>query len=167
MDQMPLILQFKKQKDQSAVLTLHRTDGTSTFTKIRPGLEVHDLAHYVVETTLDFKEAFYGLVNQGYTVPDFEKPRDQRPVALFPENLPEESLQTEFIVNQLQIELFNSGEQEEFLALLEQAMSARGLAFPTHLTTDKLSVMREQLKTLVKQWRELRVGETLELNMEL
>ncbi|NET32596.1 MAG: hypothetical protein F6K19_11375 [Cyanothece sp. SIO1E1] len=163
---MPLRLQFKKQKDQSAVLTLHRTDGSSTFTKIRPGLEVHDLAHYVVETVLEFKEAFYGLINQGYTVPDFEKPRDQRPLALIPENLPKESLQTEFIVNQLQVELFNSGEQEEFLALLEQAMSARGLNIPANLTTDKLSIMREQLRSLVKQWRELNVGNTLELSME-
>lgn len=163
---MPLRLQFKKQKDQSAVLTLHRTDGSSTFTKIRPGLEVHDLAHYVVETVLEFKEAFYGLIDQGYTVPDFEKPRDQRPLALIPENLPKESLQTEFIVNQLQVELFNSGEQEEFLDLLEQAMSTRGLNIPANLTTDKLSIMREQLRSLVKQWRELNVGNTLELSME-
>lgn len=164
---MPLRLQFKKQRDQSAVLTFFRTDGTSTYTKIRPGLEVHDLAHYVVETVLGFKEAFYGLINQGYTVPDFERPRDQRPTALIPENMPVEALQTEFIVNQLQIELYNSGEQKEFLSLLEQAMSERGLSFPVALTADKVTVMREELQHLVAQWRTLEVGHVLELSMEL
>lgn len=164
---MPLRLQFKKQKDESAVLTCFRTDGTSTFTKIRPGLEVHDLAHYVVETTLGFKEAFFGLINQGYTVPDFELPRDRRPTALVPENLPIESLQTEFIVNQLQVELYNSGEQQAFIPLLQQAMANRGLAFPTILTSDKVPAMRLELRALVSKWQALPTGEVLNLEMDV
>ncbi|MBX2875277.1 MAG: hypothetical protein KTR30_24380 [Saprospiraceae bacterium] len=164
---MPLRLQFKKQKDGSAVLTCFRTDGSSTFTKIRPGLEIHDLAHYVVETTLGFKEAFYGLINQGFTVPDFELPREQRPTALIPENLPAESLQTEFIVNQLQIELYNSGEQQNFVPLLQQAMANRNLDFPTVLTTDKVLVMRQELSALVTKWQALPAGESISLEMEI
>ncbi len=164
---MPLRLQFKKQKDGSAVLTCFRTDGTSTFTKIRPGLEVHDLAHYVVETALGFKEAFYGLINQGYRVPDFELPRNQRPAALIPENLPLESLQTEFIVNQLQIELYNSGEQQAFIPLLQQAMANRNLDFPEVLTSDKVPAMREELRALVSRWQALPTGEAIDLEMAL
>ena len=164
---MPLRLQFKKQKDGSAVLTCFRTDGTSTFTKIRPGLEVHDLAHYVVETALGFKKAFYGLINQGYTVPDFELPRGQRPIALIPENLPTESLQTEFIVNQLQIELYNSGKQQDFIPLLQQAMANRNVAFPTVLTSDKVPAMRQELSALVSRWLALPAGESMTLEMEV
>ena len=164
---MPLRLQFRKQKDGSAVLTCFRTDGTSTFTKIRPGLEVHDLAHYVVETALGFKEAFYGLINQGYTVPDFELPRDQRPTALIPENLPVDSLQTEFIVNQLQIELYNSGEQQDFIPLLQQAMANRDLAFPAILTLEKVPAMRQELSALVTRWQMLPAGEVIDLEMDV
>ena len=164
---MPLRLQFKKQKDGSAVLTCFRTDGTSTFTKIRPGLEVHDLAHYVVETNLGFKEAFYGLINQGFTVPDFELPRDQRPLALIPENLPAESLQTEYIVNQLQVELLNSGEQQDSISLLQQAMTSRGLAFPSELTADMMPSMRRELKDLVARWQALSAGEVILLEMDV
>lgn len=164
---MPLKLQFKKQKDHSAILTFFRTDGTSTYTKIRPGLEVHDLAHYVVETALDFKEAFYGLINQGYTVPDFERPREERPLALIPANLPQESLQTEFIVNQLQIQLYNSGEQDQFLPTLAQAMTAKGLPMPANLTAEKIAQMLDELQQLVEQWRLIKAGEVLHLEMEL
>ncbi len=79
-------IQFKKGKDKS---TLHciRKDGTATWSTIYQGMEIHDLAHFAVETELGFKKAFYGLLASGYAIQDFALPRAKRPKSLLPENL--------------------------------------------------------------------------------
>ncbi|MBK9932330.1 MAG: hypothetical protein IPP04_21060 [Saprospiraceae bacterium] len=36
-----------------------REDGSSTYSYLHPGIEVHDLAHYAVETILSFDQSFW------------------------------------------------------------------------------------------------------------
>ncbi|HAP64466.1 MAG TPA: hypothetical protein DCR93_34950, partial [Cytophagales bacterium] len=79
-------ISFTKHPKKGMILTLTRTDGTQTWSPIRPGLEMHDLAHNAAEEILGWQEGFFGLVNLGYTTEDFELPRDQRPEPLLPKN---------------------------------------------------------------------------------
>jgi hypothetical protein len=86
-------------------------------------MEDHDLCHFAVEITLQFKNGFYGLIDRGFNISDFELPRNERPLELIPANLPLEAQQTEFIVNLLQTELWNTGINPDFLILLKDILS--------------------------------------------
>ena len=92
-----MIIKLKKMISKLSILTIVRNDNTSTWSKLHRGLETHDLAHYAVESTLKFKNAFYGLINEGYTVADFELPKDKRPFDIRPENLKPEAIRDFFI----------------------------------------------------------------------
>lgn len=164
---MPLILTFKKSRNKPTVLHFKRTDGTTTWTKLKPGLEAHDLAHYVIETVLGYKNAFYGLINQGYEVGDFELPREQRPEALIPANIPLEAIQTEYIVNQLQTEYLSYGQSPDFMETLAAALKEKALPFPSALTLDRLEEIRVQFRALLFQWHTLKAEDELALEIVL
>jgi len=140
-------IQFKKGKEKS---TLHciRKDGSVTWTTIHLGMEIHDLAHFVVETELQFKNAFYGLVASGYTIQDFALPRSQRPEALLPKNLPEEALQTEHIVNLLQIEFQGNLSEFNVLKQLDNILNENNIPFPKMLNEEKIKLISKNLNEL-------------------
>jgi hypothetical protein len=165
---MPLTLQLKKGKGKPSTLTCIRVDGSSTWTNLHHGIETHDLAHYAVESELGFRDAFYGMVNRGFHIGDFELPRDRRPRELIPANLPAEALQTEHIVNLLQIEYFNTGaEDPDFLANLANILEQNDLPFPEGLDEAALQRIRETYRDLVSRWMMLPPGEMLELEMKI
>lgn len=163
LDVMLSAVRFKKSKERVTTLTCIRSDGSATWSKLKPGMESHDLAHYVVEKELGFQNAFFGLLDRGFQISDFELPREHRPRELTPANLPHEALQTEHIVNLLQIEYFNSGEDPAFLATLAAALDRQELPFPKGLDETAVERIREKFRELIFTWRMLPPGETLEL----
>lgn len=160
---MKLILQFRKGSNKSSTLTCIRDDGTSTWTKLHPGIEDHDLAHYAVEMELGFTKAFYGMIHQGFEVGDFGLPREQRPAALIPANMAPEAQQTELIVNLLQTEYWNTGQYPNFLETLREMHEDKQVPFPEELTKDRVEMIREKYHALVAQWRKLSPNDILEL----
>ena len=159
---MNALLGFQKETAKPNIFTFRRSDGSTIWTKLKSLPVEHDLAHYAVEKTLQFKEAFYGLLDQGFTPGDFELPRDKRPQALIPANLPVEAHQAEFIVGLLQTEWI-SGEDPHFVSTLKEALDAKGIPFPDRLTDDQLRKIRETYGELVYQWNTLKSGERLDL----
>ena len=158
-----MILNFKKYKDKASTLSCTRSDGSICWTQLRPNFEDHDLAHYAVETILGYKEAFYGLVDQGYEIGDFELPREQRPVDLLPHNLPLESLQTEHMVNLLMIEHRNSGDPADYIKTLSKILSEKEIPFPKGLNEESLQNIRSLFHQLAEDWLALPPGEVMEL----
>jgi hypothetical protein len=70
-----LTFRIKKRRDADALLVLVREDGSTTTNSIgRPDGygPVHDLCHYVIESTLGLSEGFLGLVASGWEISDFE-----------------------------------------------------------------------------------------------
>jgi hypothetical protein len=67
-----LTITLKKMLTKPSILSSTRNDGSTTWSKLHRGLETHDLAHYAVESTLRFSKAFYGIINEGYNISDFE-----------------------------------------------------------------------------------------------
>ena len=70
-------IEFKKGLiNKPNVLSITRSNGTTSWCKLQPGLEDHDLAHFAVESVMGYKKGFYGLIDGGIEVKDFELPKD-------------------------------------------------------------------------------------------
>ncbi|MDX1477326.1 MAG: hypothetical protein R3301_06440 [Saprospiraceae bacterium] len=144
-----------------------RQDGSESWSRIRPGLALHDLAHYVVEKAMGFRQAFFGLVDQGFEIGDFEAPRSERPEELLPVNLPLESIQAEYLVNQLQTDDATGTDSASFLSTLQQTLNEKGLPVPEGLDQHLVDLMRDQYRRLVFQWMTLSPGQVMEFSFDL
>ena len=113
------IIQIKKELNKPSTLSCTREDGSLTYSKLQVDFEIHDIAHYVVERHLGFKNAFYGLLTQGYQINDFMLPKEQRPESLQPQNLPSEALVTEHLVNLLTIDFMQSEDGMDILEMFK------------------------------------------------
>ena len=73
-----LLIRIKKKNDGAAALTAVRADGSSTWQQQNGQtgrvFPLHDLTHYAVETTLGTRDAFFGLLSQGWEMTDFGSP---------------------------------------------------------------------------------------------
>jgi len=135
-------------------MTITRSDGTSTWSVLRRGIEDHDLAHLAVEKTLGCKSAFFGLVDQGVNISDFEH-KDRQPAISI------EAKQVEHLVLLLQIETKQSEEMEDLLHQYRDILVAHDLPYLENLNQETLHTTRRVFKGLVKDWRRLKVGEFL------
>lgn len=155
-------LRLKKAKDGRPTVTFVRADGSSTSGRLGSGDfgPVHDLTHYAVETTLGLNRGFYGLLAEGWNIPDFD-------VKGAPARLPDESIVAECVVGQLTNAVFAKAEvtAEEFNWLVREAVVAQrpGAAVPS-VDDATLRRLRECLASLLARWHALPSGETLELD---
>ena len=152
-----MLIRFKKGKNQHLhkpdTLTCIRDDGSVTWTHIHRVFVQHDFAHYVVETTLGFQNAFFGLVAKGYNIPDFSLPKSERPF-----NIPEEAVSAEPIVALLQMELWES--------FPDPLLKPDSEELPANITSKQIETMRKHLRNLLQQWNDLMPGEALILHFE-
>ncbi|PWL40071.1 hypothetical protein DKG77_04395 [Flagellimonas aquimarina] len=162
-----MIIQFKKYRDKQSTLTCIRSDGTRTWDKLQMDFELHDLAHFAIETELGFTNAFYGLLAKGYNIQDFALPLEQRPQALISKNLPAESLQTEHIANLLLIDHFQKNIGSDFINQLKGMLKQNDLAFPEMLTQERLKKINDSFEELILKWYALAEEETMSLFFNL
>ena len=155
---------FKKHQNKPNTLSCTRKDGSETWSKIHPGLAIHDLIHYVVETSLGFHNAFYGLLAQGYNIEDFDLPRIERPSALLPKNLPFEAIYTEFLVGLFQMELLNDEYYPNFNGLLKDIYEEKDLKGFRPLAPEQITNIRLKIKELNQSWKTISYGEALILD---
>jgi len=134
--------------------------------RLHRGLETHDLAHYAVESALRFSKAFYGIINEGYNISNFELPKDQKPFAVKPENLQKEAIVTEHIVNLLEVEFLNSGHNDMFIKELEAVLKDNNLPFPKNLTEVTLHTIRNSYQNVYNQWLVLNEDQELRIDFK-
>ena len=153
-----MLIRFKKGKHQHKhkpdTLTCIRDDGSVTWTHIHRGFVQHDFAHYMVETTFSFQNAFFGLVAKGYDISDFSLPTSKRPFTI-----PTEAMTVEPIVALLQAELWGSF-PDPLLELDSQEL-------PPDVTLQQIETMRQRLRKLLQQWDNLMQGEVMTLQFEM
>lgn len=164
---MKLQIEITKEFKKASILNCVREDRTSTYASLYPNLEIHDIAHFVVETNLKYTNAFYGLLAQGYAISDFQLPPEERPEALKSKNLSAEALVTEHMVNILQTMYKQYNSKTDFLQLLFTILKENQLAIPKGLTPEKFNAMYQQLKELMLEWQELSFTQKLKLNFEV
>ncbi len=162
-----MLLEFKKNGYKPSTLTCTRADGTKTWTKLHHGFELHDLAHFAVEMELGFKKAFYGLLSEGFSIQDFELPREQRPKALVPANLPPEALQTEHMVNLLMINHVQHNPDFDLIQELKAILPQQNIPFPEGLTPESLKQIQTAFQDLCAKWDALEEEGILELTFKL
>lgn len=157
-----LTIALTRRTDGGVVFTLRRADGTSTWQK-RTGptaefFAVHDLTHYAVETELELRRGFYGLVAEGWALTDFGTPWPRGP-------LPREALPAEVIVGCFDTARA-AGDRltaEDCNASAAAYFANAGLASSVSVTDADLDRVRARLSELVRRWQASQPGETMEL----
>lgn len=145
-------IQFKKGKDGQNSLTCVRADGSAAWSKLFPSFVGHDLAHYVVESTLGLENSFFGLIRSGWEISEFETRHNTRA------GFPMEAIQTEFIVNLLLLEIAQGQIFDQFNTILQTNCESKGVSPPSPIAKDQLVAIREALYDYLQQWRRLPLG---------
>ena len=133
---MKLIATRQGRTDKYDQLRCVRRDGSATGCPMpRQGILPHDLIHYVVESTLDWRHAFYGMVAAGADIgPAMEQSHDPANRALA-----DQAVHAEAVVESLQAQLWSAGadpgafDDAMFLEGVRGACTARGRSLPVLL----------------------------------
>lgn len=156
-----MTIRFTRGQNKPDTLTCRRDDGSCTWAALNQPA-AHDLGHYALETTLGFRQGFFGLLAQGWDIQGFGRPDPQtgrKPI------LPPEALQSEVLVGLLDMER-RSGHPPAhgaFVEMLTIACAGLGLIVPT-LDAAHLDAIRARRAALVRQWAETAEGMSLELD---
>jgi hypothetical protein len=146
-------VEIVKRPDGSGVLRCTRIDGSVTWQKQdrhAAHFALHDMTHYAVETTLGYKQGFFGLIAAGWNLADVTGKGARGP-------LPPEATEVEGIVG-----VFDS---ERASGSLWTAEEFERFALRT-LTADQIQGIRALRANLFRQWREVLPGQTLVLQFE-
>ncbi len=157
-----LKLHFKKKQDGSASMTCIRLDGSCTGQKSDEFFVAHDLCHYVAETTLHLKLAFYGMIAQGWDIADFGSPY---PRGRFPEEALPDLIMGEHYAAVLGYILSGQPElAEEYRRQETMRMGQDEIPLAFSISETQWQAMQTRICELIAQWNDLPNGETLILN---
>ena len=159
---MPLHIEITKRADSRSVLRCTREDGTQTWQK-KLGAQsaffpFHDIVHYSVESVLDLRQGFYGLVASGWDIEDTDGKGKRGAI-------PKATILAEHIVNLFANEL-TSGTRWEITELDEQLaiIAAKDDLPPPPRFTDVIAErVRSRIAELLARYSSLEAGERLEL----
>jgi hypothetical protein len=149
-----LIIQIKKVRDSKPTLVSIRADGTRTWGQLHAFFPEHDLTHFAVESVMQCRNAFFGLISQGWSIDDFALPGAAQ-------RLPFEALWVENIVMLIERGgLQSASELNEHLSLLTNAQAEQAFRF----TSAQWESICAERAARLQQWRELVDGETMEIH---
>src|ERR1043166_9613913 len=161
-----LTFRIKKRADADAQLILVREDGSQTYGPFGPADgygPVHDLTHYVIESTLGLGDGFLGLVAGGWEIKDFEvKGMAKRlpPEALFAENAAGE-LSRQLLMRQV-------SSVEDFLWVLYMQIAKSGVPYARpEITQQQFDGIVVRIRAERAKWRELPPHGTIELHFSV
>ncbi len=156
-----MTIQFFKNTDKRPIITCIRTDGSQTWQYATNFFIAHDLMHFAVETVLDMKTAFYGMLDAGAQISDFEAPKDRRAVVIT-----EEAIQAEELVNLFLIES-REGVLPDFNETLRFIYEANRPDVKAPILLHKhINAIRAVFSRLKKDWDALKDGESLSLTFK-
>ena len=160
-----LKIRLTRRADGAVLFELLRADGTRTWQK-RTGptadfFAIHDLTHYAVETSLDFRRGFYGLVAEGWDLSDFGTPWPRG--ALPPEALPPEVIVGCFDTARASHAPLTAHDCNTSVA---SYFSNARLPAPAPVTDEALAQVQERLSDLIWRWNALEPGASMELEVQ-
>jgi len=151
---------FHKKSDGRTVMTITRSDGSSTWSTLRRGMEIHDLAHLAVEKTLGCTDAFFAMIERGADIGDFEDKTKQPTITI-------QAQQVEHLVLLLQIEHQQGSLDEGFLDQYHRMLEKNDLPMLKDLTSDRLQVIRDYLTLCSRQLQALNLQEKMSFEVEV
>ncbi len=158
-----LTIRIKKNTDGTAALSCTRADGTVTWQRQQGAQGLffprHDLTHFAVETVLEYRSAFYGLIATGWNISDFGPPWPRGRIT-------EEAGVAELIVSFLDAERASQARwsAEDFND--KTAIYYREHEIPTTpptLSDDDLARIRQRRAELFTEWEAVSPGSAIEL----
>jgi hypothetical protein len=157
-----MIIRIKKNADGRSSLTCTRPDGTTTWQSLNENqarfFPRHDLTHYAVETELNHRAGFYGLVASGWNLTDFGAPWPRG-------RIPFEANLSEIIVGFLDLERATGelARAEDVNARLAEFCHENGYPHPAQVGDSDLERIRQKRAKLFSQWEAVKPGDALEL----
>ena len=123
---------------------------------------LHDLCHYAIEYTLQYKTAFWGLVASGINPNVFENKVKRDAL-----ELSNEAWHSEHLANLLLIE-FTQGLFDDINKMLEQSLLQQNSSIPfIKISSTKLTEIRTLLYKLIDDWKAVKDGDYLSLNFTI
>ena len=157
-----MLIRITKNTDKPHILKYIRDNGTETWIHADDFFIQHDLSHLALETILQYRTAFNGMVNSGMNLSDFEN-REKRAFI----NITDEAWYAENMANLFLTEI-SQGVFEDFNEVQQQTFQSFNLTYPVITLTDPIiQAIRTYLGLLLLQWKELASGNTLELTFKL
>lgn len=145
----------KSRANKPPMLICLRDDGSSTWQASYDYFVYHDLIHYAVETTLHYRNAFWGLVAQGRDLDSFGT-RDG-----VKDTYPPEALWVERIVGALQWPTIGGGEAFTYADFAANCANAE---LPASIVTpEQWNRIQTTLLDLHTRWQQVPEGDALEL----
>ena len=158
----PVLARFTKNAPAatSDTLTCVRPDGSTTRGDMpRQGILPHDAFHFVVESTLRWRDAFFGQIARGASL-DHLVAKFHDPKIDWSKNI--QALQTESLVECLQAEQWGgAADPATFAETLVLTCRRRGVP-PPDITAEELVRVRDALREFGAAWRPLGPGQSLE-----
>lgn len=161
-----LTIRIKKISDGTSALSCTRADGSVTWqsNKGQQGrfFPRHDLTHYAVETVLNHRRGFYGLVAEGWDFTDFGSPWPRGP-------LPTDMDPSELIVGFFDSEratgmIWTAAElREKVISYYED----NDIATAFDISDEELAAVRKRRAELFAMWDAVQPGDALELPFEI
>ena len=159
---MKLIVTRRGRTDKYDDLRCVRRDGSATGCAMpRQGILPHDLVHYVVESTLGWRNAFYGMIAGGTDIgPAMEQAHDPGNEALL-----DQAIHVEAIVESLQAQLWSGAfDTAMFAEGVRTACTVRNRSVP-ELPADTGRQLFDAVLALDERWRQVPWHGTLELEL--
>ena len=151
-------MRITKNTGKPHILKFIRDNGTETWMYADDFFVRHDLSHFALESVMQYKTAFNGMLNSGMDIKDFED--KEKRVQL---TVTDEASYAENMANLFLIEIAQ-GEFPDFNKVLQEAFGSFNHHYPViTLQEDKITETRNYLRKLLLVWRELPSGQTLEL----
>lgn len=140
-------------------LACFRDDGTTTYTRLSPFFPLHDLLHYAVETTLDYRTAFWGLIEQGWDLGSFAEKNPE--TGRLARELPAQALLAENLVGFLQLAATGSVSSDP--DDLYHFLSTQWDPIPNEISPGSLAIIHSRFAELMQRWQRLSPGGAMEL----
>ncbi|MEO8171808.1 MAG: hypothetical protein ABI581_01950 [Sediminibacterium sp.] len=155
-------MRIKKNTSKPHVIKYIRNNGTDTWMYSDEFFVRHDLSHYAIESIMQYRTAFNGMLNNGMDIKDFEDKEKRARIPITDEACYAENFSNLFLTEILQ------GEFDDFNAVQQDSFNGMNTQFkPLTLGEEKITGIRNYLRRLLQQWNELPAGETMELTFEL
>jgi len=149
---------YKGEKRNS--LACFREDGSATRAEIGPGLPAHDLTHLVVESALNVRGGFFGLVRSGRSLQELSDP------AIIP-TLGAEAYLAEVLARGLGSVYTGACRPEELGAMLRAELGGLHEDVLARLTPQLLAQMLGSLAQCLENWTRLSAGEALSIDFPI
>ncbi len=125
-------------------------------------LVIHDLCHYAIESSLQYKNAFWGLVANGIHPSIFEN-RETRNAL----QLTNEAWYAEHLANLLLIEI-TQGKFDDINKMLEKSLIQHNPSIPIiQFSILELDTIRALLHQLIDDWQAVNEGDYLSLDFTI